>query len=255
MATKAVRTSFSKLTEETIRAKTKTGNTPLHRAAKTGRICEIPRHLLQTELFLIQNLDWQGKPHRTPLHVAAMYGHLDQVPLEFLTKETLTALDKYGKTPLHEAAGSGHANKIPAELLTPENLSIPEKLYGNTILHYLAWRNQLSTMPGKCLTPEMLGLKNYDGETPQQILEKYGFIHKTPKRHEPVANRLPLFVLSLVFYREPVCPHFTIERVKKAVKELDAIAPGWMENENRDEILLRKSAVLNPEWAEKEHWV
>ena len=162
---------LARLTDVSIRARTKTGDTPLHRAAKTGRISEIPRHLLQTELFLIKNYDAQNKHHRTPLHIAAMYGHFDKIPFEFLTTETLAALDIYGKTPLHEAAASGHADKIPEELLTPEFLSLPEALYGNSIMHYFAWRNDLSSLPGKCITRDLLNLENHNGETPQQIVE------------------------------------------------------------------------------------
>src|SRR6185437_484949 len=68
-------TRFAKLTEQSIRCTTKSGNTPLHRAAKLGKLHEIPRHLLRIELFLARNLDQQNTPHRTPLHLAAMYGH------------------------------------------------------------------------------------------------------------------------------------------------------------------------------------
>lgn len=85
---KGGRTTLSKLTEETIRAKTQTGNTPLHRAAKSGKIAEIPRHLLTIELFMVRNNSFSRE---TPLHLAAQYGHLDKVPREFMTKETLTA--------------------------------------------------------------------------------------------------------------------------------------------------------------------
>jgi ankyrin repeat protein len=176
-------TILSKLTEDTIRTRTKTGDTPLHLAAKTGRICEIPSQLLQTELFLVRNHDRQNNPHRTPLHIAAMYGYLDQVPLEFLTEETLTVLDKYGRTPLQEAVCSGNVKTIPVRFLTVEFLSsIPDKLDGNTILHYLAFRNQLTELPSNCITPEMLCLKNYNGETPQQILEKYLVRCEMPKQ-------------------------------------------------------------------------
>jgi len=96
--------------------------------------------------------------------------------------------------------------------------------------------------------------ENYDEETRQQILENYRLKREMPKRHEVKEDRIPLFIRSLVFYRELVCPHFTIGRATKAAKELDAIAPGWKEDENRDKILLRKAAELNPEWAEKEQW-
>jgi hypothetical protein len=79
------RTNLTKLTEETIRQKTKRGDIPLHRAAKNGQIDQIPSHLLTVDLFLEENGSGE-----TPLHVAAKYGHLDQVPLQFFTIETLT---------------------------------------------------------------------------------------------------------------------------------------------------------------------
>lgn len=174
-------TRVTELTEETILVKTRTGDTPLHRAAKNGNIYEVPKHLLRAELFLIKNYDWQKTPHRTPLHVAAMYGHLDQVPLEFLTEETLSALDKYGRTPLHEAAGSGHGERIPREVLTPKLLSIPEQRFGNTVLHFLAWRNELSLLPSKCITSKMLLVENYDGESPREIVEHLSEYHEWHK--------------------------------------------------------------------------
>ncbi len=188
---KPAETKLSKLTVEAIRARTKTGDTPLHRAAKVGRIYEVPKHLLRTELFLVKNCDSQNTPHRTPLHVAAMYGHLDQVPLEFLTEETLSVLDKYDRTPLHEAAASGHADRIPIDVLKPKLLSIPEKLYGNTVLHYLAYRNQLSLLPSACITLQMLSLENFNGETPQRILENLSDYHAWLKtlRKEPATEQ------------------------------------------------------------------
>lgn len=243
---KPVRTNLSRLTEETIRAETKTGDTPLHRAAKIGRISEILSHLLKTELFMAKN-----HVGRTPLHIAAMYGHLDQVPSEFLTKESLTVLDKYGRTPLHEAVISGHVDNIPIGFRTLEFLSIPEKLYGNTIFHYLALRDQLSILPSNCITPEMLDLKNFNGETPQQILDK---IQHGDRFDELKKNAIYLHVHRLVCYRGEFCPHLTIGRVTKAAKALDEINPRWMEDKNCEELLLQKAAELNPEWAEKEHW-
>jgi ankyrin repeat protein len=84
-AKKAARSNLTKLTAETIRTKIKSGDTPLHRAAKNGQFDLVPSHLLTIELFLEQN-----SAGETPLHVAAEHGHLDQVPLQFLTRETLT---------------------------------------------------------------------------------------------------------------------------------------------------------------------
>jgi ankyrin repeat protein/uncharacterized tellurite resistance protein B-like protein len=139
----SVRTNLSKLTEETIRAETKTGDTPLHRAAKIGRIYEIPSHLLKTELFMVKN-----HVGRTPVHFAATYGHLDQVPPEFLTKETVTVFDNYGETPLHTAAYHLHANQIPAKFLTLEFLSIQAKHHAAwTVLHLMSSTYQTKLIP------------------------------------------------------------------------------------------------------------
>ncbi len=164
------RTKLSQLTEETIKARTQKGDTPLHRAAKTGRICEIPKHLLTTELFTLTNYSFHPE---TPLHLAAKYGHLDKVPPEFLTKETLSASTEYEKkesrtgptpprtdTPLHTAALFGHGDQIPKEFLTPEFLSIEATGYRNTVLHYFAMSNSLSLIPNIYAGSEMWSLRN-----------------------------------------------------------------------------------------------
>ncbi|MGA3284938.1 MAG: ankyrin repeat domain-containing protein [Verrucomicrobiota bacterium] len=178
---KRARTNLSKLTEETIRTKTQTGDTPLHRAAKTGRISEIPRHLLTIELFMARNNSFARE---TPLHLAARYGHLDKVPKEFLTKETLTASTEYEKkesktgstpprteTPLHTAARYGHADQIPKEFLTPEFLSIEAGGYRLTVLHQLAYANRLDLVPDIYANSEMWNLRNSSGQTPRDIVE------------------------------------------------------------------------------------
>src|SRR5579862_4356401 len=180
-ARKPVRTNLSKLTKETIRTKTQTGDTPLHRAAKTGRISEIPRHLLTTELFMARNNSFSRE---TPLHLAAQYGHLDKVPKEFLTKETLTASTEYERkesktgltpprteTPLHVAARYGHADQIPKEFLTPEFLSIEASGYRLTVLHQLAYAKRLDLVPDIYANSEMWNLKNSQGLTPREVLE------------------------------------------------------------------------------------
>ena len=176
---KTVRTNFSKLTEETIRNKTQTGDTPLHRAAGMGRISEIPSHLLTIELFLVKN-----NCSRTPLHRAAQNGFLDKVPKEFLTKETLTVSTEYEKkesrtgstpprieTPLHTAALYGHANQIPKEFLTPEFLCIEATGHRQTVLHYFAMSKSLDLIPQIYANSEMWNLKDSNGQTPRSILE------------------------------------------------------------------------------------
>lgn len=163
---KMSRIPLSELTEVTIRSRTQSGDTPLHRAAKNGKFGGIPKHLLQIELFLAKN-----NRDETPLHFAAKHGHLDQIPSEFLTIETLTALDYYGRTPLHVAADYRHADQIPKKYLTPEMLSLPTKNFtANTVLHFAAQTNTLDLIPSDCITPKLLQIKNGYGSTPMAIL-------------------------------------------------------------------------------------
>ena len=128
-----VRTNLPKLTEETIRTRTKTGDTPLHRAAKLGRIDEIPKHLLTVELFSVKNCR-----HETPIDAAVRFGQLD---------------------------------KIPKELLTPEILSIAIEYY-STVLHQLAYAKRLDLIPDIYADSVMWNLRNNLGETPRDVFNR-----------------------------------------------------------------------------------
>jgi len=127
---RSVRSNLPKLTEETIWAKTTSGDTPLHRAARKGQFDLVPSHLFSAELFLVAN-----NYGETPLHVAARHGHLAQVPVQFLTHKTLTCkrsppdapngtfFTASGKkaqtrTVLHVAAYYKHIDQLPREFLT-----------------------------------------------------------------------------------------------------------------------------------------
>jgi ankyrin repeat protein len=149
-----------KLTEETIKVRTKTGDTPLHRAAKTGRISEIPRHLLGTELFMVKNNDGQ-----TPIHLAARFGQFDKVPPDFLTKETMAGI-------LHYLAIYGHADQIPKEFLKPEFLSIYESGH-ETVLHALVRADRLELVPEIYANSEMWNLKDSSGRTARDLHQIY----------------------------------------------------------------------------------
>jgi len=198
---KMERIPLAKLTEETIRASTKSGDTPLHRAAKTGRFSEIPTHLLTAELFMARNNSFSRE---TPLHIAAKYGHLDQVPREFLTRETLTASTEYEnkesrtgptpprtETPLHVAARCGHADQIPKEFLTPEFLSIEASGYRLTVLHQLAYANRLDLVSEIYGDSEMWSLRNSQGQTPRDVLEAkiQGEAYVARVRNEPATEK------------------------------------------------------------------
>jgi endogenous inhibitor of DNA gyrase (YacG/DUF329 family) len=148
-----------KLTEKTIKARTKTGDTPLHRAAKNGKIQEIPQHLLQTELFTLKNNRGQ-----TPLDLAARHGHFDKVPRQFLTKETVGRV-------LHALVICGHAEHIPKEFLKPEFLSITDG--GETVLHALARVDRLDLVPEIYANSEIWNSRDSSGRTPRDLHQVY----------------------------------------------------------------------------------
>jgi len=162
---------------ETMRARTKKGDTPLHRAAEKGEIQNIPRHLLAQDLFFEKNYAGQ-----TPLHLAAKYGHLEQVPPEFMTKEAMTittggggystrsGYQAKGETPLHVAARCGNAEQVPKEFLKPEFLSIEASGYRMTVLHTLAATNRLDLVPAIYANSEMWNIKDNNGRTARDVL-------------------------------------------------------------------------------------
>jgi hypothetical protein len=174
---KRVRTALSKLTEETITAKTKAGGTPLHRAARSGQFEQIPSHLLSVELFMAKN-----NAGETPLHVAAKHGHLNQVPRQFLTKETMTMTRGVGfyftgsgykartETVLHTAASNGHADQIPNEFLTPEFLLIEATGNRQTVLEHIVNCKRLDLLPDNFAESELWSAKDSKGQTPRAIL-------------------------------------------------------------------------------------
>jgi hypothetical protein len=182
---KSARTKLSNLTEETIGARTKVGDTPLHRAAKNGQFDLIPSHLLSVELFMVRNNDGN-----TPLHVAARRGILNQVPRQFLTKETLTVrttphyapegfyftgsgYKALTETVLHIAALYGHGNQIPEEFLTPEFLCIEAKGHAQAVLHYLAMSKSLDLIPQIYANSTMWQYKDRQGMTARDVQETF----------------------------------------------------------------------------------
>ena len=172
---------FATLSESTICKVTKSGETPLHRAAKMGKINEIPKHLLTLELFIARDNSFGRK---TPVHLAAEFGQLNKIPREFLTRETMTASTEYEnkesrtgptpprtETPLHIAVRCGHADQIPVEFLTPEFLSIEASGYRETVLHFLARENRLDLVPAIYASSPMWNLRNSHGQTPREVVE------------------------------------------------------------------------------------
>jgi hypothetical protein len=171
---------LAKLTTANIKRRTNLGDTPLHRAAKSGIIYAIPSHLLAIDLFKEKN-----KRGETPLHIAARNGHLHQVASVFITAETLTTFDATGETPLHLAAHSGYFRQIPRGALTPALLAIRTMdSTNNTVFHFLAAANRVHEIPRNCITDELWTLKNADGITTQDSLNYALHLNKVAGRRE-----------------------------------------------------------------------
>jgi hypothetical protein len=224
-AKKAARSNLTKLTAETIRTKIKSGDTPLHRAAKNGQCDLVPSHLLSIELFFEQN-----KAGETPLHVAARHGHLDQVPLQFLTRETLTCrraggtyLTGSGKeaqteTVLHVAARYRHTDQIPKEFLMPEYLMLVASGYETTLLEDIAQSEQLDLIPDINTNTEIWGLKNSHGQTLNDILaakkEREAYVAEV--RSEPITEKQKT---KLLWFGYPVRDGMTKGEASDAIDE------------------------------------
>lgn len=215
------RSRFARLTAETIKIQAKsTGNTPLHHAARLGKISEIPEHLLTIELFMVRN---NHRQKHTPIHAAAQYGQLNKVPRKFLNKMTMTASVKYDgafvrfktETPLHVAVRYGHPDQIPKKFLKPKFLSIATTCNAETVLHELAYVRRLNLVPKIYATSPMWDLKNNYGQTPREIIDTGLDAEQRPKEWKlwkPPASILPIQDGSLTLL--PIFTHESLKAIK-----------------------------------------
>ena len=204
---KPARSNLTKLTEETIRAKAKSGDTPLHRAARKGQFDLVPSHLFSLELFLVAN-----NCGDTPLHLAARHGHLNQVPIEFLNHKTHTCrrtppgtpngtyFTQWGKevhtsTVLHVAARCNHTEQIPREFLTLPYLGLTANGFEKTLLEYIYENGQLNLIPDINSNKEIWSLKNGYGQTLEDVIaanlaaKKEREVYIAEVRSEPITEK------------------------------------------------------------------
>ncbi|XP_038622683.1 transient receptor potential cation channel subfamily A member 1 [Tachyglossus aculeatus] len=117
---------------ESINSKSKDKKSPLHFAAKFGRINTCKRLLRDvTDSRLLNEGDQDGM---TPLHLAAKNGH-DKVVQYLLKKGALFLSDHRGRTALHHAALGGYTQTL--HVILDNNLKCTDQLDedGNTALH------------------------------------------------------------------------------------------------------------------------
>lgn len=181
------------------------GRSPLHRAAKTGRV-EIVRALVECRV----TIDLRDLNGRTPLHLAALWGHQPVVEAlielrgdpQLMTNEGETLLhlavisgdlglvlfllkqpfseewlyhrDSDGKTPLHRAVW-GEAKKEIVDALTkagaPVNLG---NIYGYTALHWAAKHGHIESVRLLIKAGSQIDILNQNGESPFDLALTWG---------------------------------------------------------------------------------
>jgi len=237
---KPVRSNLPKLTGETIRAKTKSGDTPLHRAARKGQFALVPSHLFTVELFLVANSYGE-----TPLHVAAKHGNLNQVPVEFLTHKTLTCRRSppdspdgtyltasgekaYTRTVLHVAACYQHIDQIPRKFLTLPYLQLVAGGFQKTLLQVIVEHEQQDLIPSVNSSKEIQRLIDRYKQIRNEELaadlaaekEREAYIAKV--RSEPITEKQKF---KLKWFDSPVRKGMTKGEASDAITECIRLYP------------------------------
>ncbi|MCU0791630.1 MAG: ankyrin repeat domain-containing protein, partial [Opitutaceae bacterium] len=137
-----------------------TGNTPLHVAARHGRLNLVPEELFTPEYFSRKN-----QAGYTPLHRAFEHSSApSSLPPRLLLHDLLAITSNAGFSCYHIAAANGHLGILSHSILTPELLSIRTHL-GNTLLHEAAEAGRIDDVPPVFLNAAAFALANLTGET------------------------------------------------------------------------------------------
>jgi hypothetical protein len=176
-------------------------STLLHDAALTGILRSLPPETLTRDAFLVR--DHNGI---TPLHLAAMSGYLEQVPASVLHDRAamLTPSTRYEATPLHLAAQWGNLHQIPKELLADRAAMLTPDRGGTTPLHLAAYKGGLKLVPVSILhdATAML-LKDGDGDSVVDLvaMAEPHHLHQVPEAIRK-ANKAAKVSLAPHFLRE-----------------------------------------------------
>lgn len=173
------------LSQSSFAIKDDRGFTPLHLAAYSGALEQIPTEFITETLLLDRTgiLDRAGMG-QTVFHIAAEFGHLHQLPRQFLTLENMLIVYS-GCSAIHIAAGNGHLDQLPEHIITTSTLSTPtcdaSKYEGWTAYHFAAAKDQLHKLPNHTISKDTLKLKNSAGETPIHLAARYPKLKNIPK--------------------------------------------------------------------------
>lgn len=160
------------------------GWTPLHAAAYSEVLDEVPKELLSLE-----NLCAKNSTGMSVVLVAASLARLDQVPTDCLTNRTIDDRDQSGRTVIGQAAYFRQLDLIPKLLLTRERLILPRG--GSTLkpgvhvpdtpLHIAAAYGRLDQIPWELIQADDLWLEDQRGLSVVNLAALMGFLKQIPK--------------------------------------------------------------------------
>lgn len=152
----------------------KTGNSPLHEAAKNGYsrcliiLCDFIDHIQ-----IKTHIDIKNNDGFTALHLAAQNGH-NQCCRELLMRDSSPNIcNNYGDTPLHTACRYGHAGVTRILLSAFSNPQIQNN-NGDTPLHITCamGKRKLTKILLQTSYAKLQQIKNFQNETPYDIAKR-----------------------------------------------------------------------------------
>ena len=194
------------------------GETPLHKAAKFGRLNvvqfmmphsnlkekeprdkngESPLHeaVIANNLYIIKYLETQGinpdsvtNEGSTPLHLAARHCLIHMID-HFIVRQYKTR-DYKGNTALHEAAGSGckrGVKKIYNYMYEKE----PQNNHKNTPIHIAAWQGKLNIVKYLVGKSSNITATNIEESTPLHLAASHGHLDTVEYLMDNMNNKEP----------------------------------------------------------------
>jgi ankyrin repeat protein len=173
------------VTEELLRLRNGYGETPLHVAAKRGKLKNIPSELLSREAMTVFDCFLM-----TPLHYATLFFHLDDVPRGILTRADLVYHTLGSRSVFNMALSSGQLKAIPMDLFSPDKGPLTRELFqeegaftqntNQTYLHVAARTGGLKDLPREFLTAETMAFEDMEEQTPLHVAALKSHLDQVP---------------------------------------------------------------------------